>query len=438
MTTLTKQFPTILHPQLKTSIARSAAWFAMLLAIFGFLVTSSTAEAQLKLPKFPSFGSSDPEEETSPEVEEPQDLGESALRLIGKDERSRLERAKADYIKADELFRQASTMPKDERAKVFKKAGKLFDDAAQEARGMALEQDALFMQGESFFFANDLIQSRDAFQQLQKEYPRNRHTDRAAARLFSISQYWLDYAQAAGDGWYKTNLFDKSRPLSNLDANAIRVLDQIRYDDPTGKLADDATMAAAVQHIRNGNFQSADEFLTDLRTTFTDSEHQFLAHMLGIRCKLSLYSGPKYGDLLLQEADELVQQTRKRFPVELREQKYADELAKSAAEVEFRKAEKLAYRARFRQKQRQYGSAASLYQELLTLHPNVPQADEAREALAKIGPLPASPGRPLMFMTKVFPSSKQSPPLIMVPTESVASEPNGDPAESEPTAPVLR
>ena len=438
MTTLTKPIQTVVHPKQKTTFASSVTRVALLLATCSFLLTASTAEAQLKLPKFPSFGSSDSDQETRPETETPQDLTESALRLIGKDERSRLERAKTDYVKADELFRQATTLPKGERGKLFKKAGQLFDDAAEEARGMALEQDALFMQGESYFFANDLIRSRDAFQQLQKEYPRNRHTDRAAARLFSISQYWLDYAQAAGDGWYKANLFDKSRPLSNLDANAIRVLDQIRYDDPTGKLADDATMAAAVQHIRNGNFQSADEFLTDLRTTFTDSEHQFLAHMLGIRCKLSLYSGPKYGDLLLQEADELVQQTRKRFPLELREPKYAEELAKSAAEVEFRKAEKLAYRARFRAKQSQYGSAANLYQELLTLHPNVPQADEAREALARIGPLPASPGRPLMFMTKVLPSSKQSPPLIMVPTGSVAGESDGDPAEPETAAPLLR
>ncbi len=86
---------------------------------------------------------------------------------------------------------------------------------------------------------------------------------------------------------------------------------------PPADLADDATMAAAAEYIRQKKFEDADEFLTDLRETFSDSEHLFLAHLLGIRCKLEIYAGPRYSGLILEEAETLVKQTRQRFPDKL-------------------------------------------------------------------------------------------------------------------------
>ena len=82
-------------------------------------------------------------------------------------------------------------------------------------------------------------------------------------------------------------------------------------------------------------------------------------------------------------------------------------------------------RARFREKQRNYGSARELYQQILQDHPGAPQAEKARETLEKISSLPATPNKPLAFMTKAFPSAKQSPPL-----ETVQSQP-GEPSAEE-------
>ena len=103
-----------------------------------------------------------------------------------------------------------------------------------------------------------------------------------------------------------------------MDGHAIRVLDQIRFDDPTGRLADDATMRAASEYLRQQKYVEADEFLTDLRQTFPDSEHLFLAHMLGIQCKLELYAGPAYSGLVLEDAEKLVQKLTPRFSLEFR------------------------------------------------------------------------------------------------------------------------
>ncbi|MCD0461902.1 tetratricopeptide repeat protein [Roseiconus lacunae] len=340
-----------------------------------------------------------------------------------------LPRAKELYLEADAIFREAVRAPDEQRTKMFEQSAKLFHKATKEAPGSAIHQDALFMKGEAYFFADDLNNARDAFEILQKEFPRNRHSDRAAARLFAISKYWIDLDKSGSESWYTLNFFDDKRPMRDSASHAIRVLDQIRYDDPTGKLADDATMAAAAEYIRRGDYERADEFLADLRETFSDSDHLFLAHLLGIRCKLEVYAGPLYSERMLDEADVLVKQTRRRFPDKLKDKKYADMVARAAAEIDYHKAAKLSYRADIREKQREYASARDLYRMLLRDHPQAPQAEQARERLAQIEELPGSPDKPLAFMTKLFPSAKQSPPLVTV--ESLRST-EGDAGESEP------
>jgi TolA-binding protein len=357
-----------------------------------------------------------------------------------------LDRAKQLYQQGDELFRQATKAAKEDQAKLFSKAADAFRKAGNAAPGSGLEQDARFMQGESLFFADDLTEARDVYEKLQKEFPRNKFSDQVAARLFSIGKYWIDTAKAGADPWYTLNLFDRKRPARDSVGHAIKVLDQIRYDNPTGKLADDATMAAAVEHIRNERFERADEFLTDLRETFTDSDHQFLAHLLGIRCKLEVYAGPHYSELVLNEAAELVEQTRRRFPNELRDPKYSEILARAAAEIEFHQAEDIAHRARYRSKQRHYGAARELYQQLLRDHPTTPQADEARKVLAKIEQRPAHPDQPLAWLTKVFPDSRQSPPLETVQSQAATdatdesdspSDRNDDTPTEQPARPSI-
>jgi outer membrane protein assembly factor BamD (BamD/ComL family) len=325
-------------------------------------------------------------------------------------EQENLPRAKELYQQGDALFRQAIKQSRDEARATYVQSAKLFRRAGEAAPGTALEQDAMFMQGESLFFADRLTEAADVYEKLQKEYPRNRHLDRVAARLFSISRYWIETVKA-DEGKFKLNLTDRKRPRLDVDGHAIRVLDQIRYDDPTGRLADDATMAAAAEYIRQKKFEQADEFLTDLRETFTDSEHLFLAHMLGIRCKLETYAGSAYSGLVLEEAETLVRQTRQRFPDRLAEAKYGDMVARAASEIAYLQAERLAYRAEYREKQKNYGAARVYYQQILEQHPDTPHADTARTRLAKIENLPAVPSQRLSWLTTVFPDNEHSTPL---------------------------
>ena len=197
-------------------------------------------------------------------TEKTKKAGNQMMNLLSGRELEDLDRAKEFYQEGDAVFKQASDQPADERKKTFAKAAKLFKRAGEAAPGTALQQDAMFMQGESLFFADRLVDATDVYEKLQKEFPRNRHIDHVAARLFSISRYWIETAEADQDKWVPLNLTDPKKPRLDVDGHAIRVLDQIRYDDPTGRLADDATMAAAAEYIRQEKYEEADEFLTDL------------------------------------------------------------------------------------------------------------------------------------------------------------------------------
>lgn len=279
------------------------------------------------------------------------------------------------------------------------------------------------MKAESYFFADRLNDATDAYQRLQKDHPRNRHNDRTEARLFTIGQYWIETAKADESSWMPLNLTDRSRPRLDADGHAIRVLDQIRYDDPTGRLADDATMAAAHELYRQKKYEEADEFLMDLRQSYTDSEHLFRAHMLGIECKLNIYRGPRYSGLVLDEADKLIQQTRRRFRDRLAEENYAEMVARSAAKVAYHRVERYLYRADYREKRREYGAAATWYQRILEEYGDTPQAEIARARLTAIQPKPAEPTNHLSFLTKIFPDDRVENPLQMKKSAPAASQP---------------
>lgn len=337
---------------------------------------------------------------------------DKTLRFVTFREQVNRDRAIELYRQADEVFRQASQMPREEAKGEFVRAGKLFKRSADALPGSALEQDALLMQGESFYFADYLNRAEDAYAKLQKNHPRNRHSDLAGSRLFAISNYWIDCATNPRPQLLPVNFTDRSRPILDTSGHAIRVLDQMRYDDPTGKLADDATMAAAVEHMRRGNYFEADQLLSDLREIYPDSTHQFNAHMLGLRCKVAMYAGAAYSGLALEEAKELIERTRRIFPQEMRNDSHSTFVAQTAAEVEYRLAEKLWERARYREKQQRYGGANVYLQELLEKYPDTPFAEEAREHLATNSELPPVPPQRFAFLAKLFPEGQPQKPLM--------------------------
>jgi outer membrane protein assembly factor BamD (BamD/ComL family) len=178
------------------------------------------------------------------------------------------------------------------------------------------------------------------------------------------------------------------------------VLEKIRIDDPAGKLADDATLLAGNAQYKRGNYLEADQFYTDLRRNFPDSEHQFRAHVLGLQCKFQIYQGPDYDQTPLVEAEKLVKTIRRQFPQE--SEKEIKFLEESFKEVRKRKALAEWELAQYYDAKAEYRAAKHHYDRVVKDYSDTSLAEAARTRVTEIAGLPPVPENRFAWLTDRF------------------------------------
>jgi len=332
----------------------------------------------------------------------------AAKNLVGKGYSP--EKARERFAEASNQFQQAFRVQGDQRVDLLLEAAKGFKNAADRWPDSAVEHDALFMAAESYFFADRYPKANEMYEQLLKKYPNSQYLDVIDARRFSIAQYWLELDKKEPQRFWEFNLTDKSRPVRSTFGHAVRIFDRIRIDDPTGKLADDATLAAGNAYFACAKYMDADSFYSDLRKTFPSSEHQFRAHLLGIKAKLLSYDGPDYSGDPLDEAEKLIKQVRRQFPYEAaKEREY---LARAWAEVRFKKAEREWHMAQFYDRRGEYGAARFYYQLVVNDYADTVFAEKARSRMEAIRSEPDTPPQRLEWLVKLFPQQDDVKPMI--------------------------
>jgi outer membrane protein assembly factor BamD (BamD/ComL family) len=324
--------------------------------------------------------------------------------------------ARTLYGEGEDLYRQAYDArqqdPETEVGDAFLEASEKFAEAGSRWPDSALEEDALFRAGESCFFADYYVKANDYFEQLVKKYPNTRYLDLVGARRFLIAKYWLDLNAEPGYKGIGINLTDNRLPWSDTHGNAIRIYDRMRLDDPTGKLADDATIAAGNASFAKGDFEKADQYFSDVRTHFPSSEHQFHAHYLGIQSKLLGYRGANYTGTSLEETDKLIRQVRRQFPRENREKQ--QEIDQAARETHYLLAEREWHMAKFYLRRKEYGAAQLYLETLLNEYGDTPFAERARDEAAGMKGKPRVPADRWGWLVDLFPDSNSVQPLVPV------------------------
>jgi outer membrane protein assembly factor BamD (BamD/ComL family) len=245
-----------------------------------------------------------------------------------------------------------------------------------------LRRMLFFVPARASSFADRYVKANELFEELLKDYPNSRYLDLIGARRFLIAQYWFEMDAGSTDGTLGVNLTKDTHPWSDTFGHAVRIFDRMRLDDPTGKLADDATIAAANAYFQKEDYLKADQYYSDLRTHFPSSEHQFMAHFLGIKAKLLGYRGPEFTGESLDEAETLIKQVRRQFPTESRE--HQDEIDKAFSEVRYRKAEREWLMAQYYDRRKEYGAARFYYDLLNEDYGDTPFADKARDRVGNI------------------------------------------------------
>jgi len=298
--------------------------------------------------------------------------------------------ARALYEEGQELYKQKKY---DEAAGKFKAAADRWPDST-------LEEDALFMLGESYFFADRYPKANDAYGTLLKKYEYTRHLDTSVARLFAIGRYWEELSERRSFWKFPVNLTDKEQPWFDTFGYGIKAFETVRLYDPTGPLADDSVMAAANAYFVHGRFEEAAFHYDLIRTDYPKSEHQINAHVLGMKSKLQTYQGPLYEGTPLKDAQKIADQALTQFGRELgAERKYV-------LDTRNRVTEELAARewaiGQYYDKRQYYRAARYYYQGILDEYPRSAVAQKAEKRIQEIAGLPDVPPNRFKWLTDVF------------------------------------
>jgi outer membrane protein assembly factor BamD (BamD/ComL family) len=308
--------------------------------------------------------------------------------------------ARKAYTDGEGLFQERKYA---EAAKKFKVAYDRWPDSP-------LEEDALYMCAESNFFADRYMAAADTYELLVKKYAGTQYLDKISMRRFAIARYWEQYEEAHPDWLLTPNLVDNKRPLFDTKGHAMRAYDKVRIDDPTGPLADDSIMATANAFFIGGRYEDADYYYSLLRSEYPKSEHQFKAHLLGLRSKILKYQGPEYQGKPLEEAIELADQILVQFPTELGAER--EKIVQAKAEVRAQLAQRDWTMAKYYDKGEYYAASRLYYQKIAKEYPDTQLAQASRERLGEIQDLPGKPVDNFQWLVDIFPESEKNGPTM--------------------------
>ncbi len=330
------------------------------------------------------------------------------------------QQAKMAFAKGEDLFQR-------ER---YAEAAKQFKETVGRWPNTSLAQDALYQMAESQFFANEYSAAIETYDRLLKANPNSPHLDKIIRRQFDIARYWEQSHQHKPHWPVTPNFLDDKRPLFDTLGRAMKIYENIRLNDPTGPLADDAIMATANSFFVRGRYGDADYSYELIRNEYPRSEHQYEAHILGLQCKLRKYQGADYDGAPLFEAKNLAKQLRVQFAGKLNAEE-KERLAVTQAMLQKQLADRDWKLAKFYEGQENYGSAKFYYAKVLRKFPNTPAASQARENYAILQDKPDSPPVKLAGIIKYIPDNAerqaiQQVPLLVPDSKTLIARPPSD------------
>ena len=309
-----------------------------------------------------------------------------------------------DQSVAESLFTEGVTLME---AKNYETAAVKFEAAANRWPDTDLAAKSLFNLGECYYFQDKYKDSSDAYISLLDKHPNTPKLDATIERLWEIAQYWEQ--NYFGESWHAPLDY---RPLATtvpkLDTigHAVRVYDAIRLNDPTGPRADDAIMATAGIHFRRLRYADADYHYTLLREEYPRSDHQFEAHILGLKAKMLRYRGPQYDGTALREAKRLEEMTRVNFSGRLSDEERT-RLTEMRAQIARAVEERDLQMASYYEGTEHNGAAKYYLNRVIEEHPESPAAEQAREKIAQLEGQPDSPEVPMEWLVNMFPENKR-------------------------------
>jgi TolA-binding protein len=293
-------------------------------------------------------------------------------------------KADAEYQSALKLFQQGD----------LAEAEKEFAKIAKKRKGTPWGENAQYYVAETQFQRKKYFYAHDNFELLHKEYPATEYLDKLVSREYAIAQLWL----AQGDPkapkteqlpW--TGHFDGSLPLIDTQGYALKALEHVRHNDPSGPLADDAALGIAEYYMKRNSYDDAALYYDQLIADFPKSPFQQKAQLASIDARMKAYLGPEYDTSGLEKARVLVRKTMDAFP---EQQASFEGLYHTLDVINAADAEKTFLNGAYYKKIGRVASAEYYFGKIPQRWPSSPWAVKAKTELAQLAKMPRKQSKP--------------------------------------------
>jgi outer membrane protein assembly factor BamD (BamD/ComL family) len=318
---------------------------------------------------------------------------------------------------AKELFRKGD----------YDKAAAVFNYLAENKRNPPqLAEEARYYEAESLRLQGKYPKAADTYVKMLNDFPSGAFREQALQHVFDIANYWLDDTRQEmverreieeNKRWFTTPHFvhwDKTKPLLDEEGRAVEKLEQVRYNDMMGPLADKTLFLLGSVKFFNADYREAEHYFSQLAEMHPNSKLRPQAIELGIIAKNLSTGGPDYDGRKSAEARQLVHTALNNCPELANKREFMERqlvsITLQQADKDYRMAEfyrrtghpEAAYFyyeiVRRRYPGTKYAERAALEMEGLRakVEKQGSKVTEPRPGPAPAGPGPVAPGQPLL------------------------------------------
>jgi outer membrane protein assembly factor BamD (BamD/ComL family) len=296
--------------------------------------------------------------------------------------------AEAELQSALTLFQQGK----------FDEAEKAYAKIAKDRKSTPWGETAQYYLAETQYQSGKFVDAHDSFEKLHADYPVTDYLDKLVSREYAIAQLWMqqDDPNAPKDKvlpWY--GRFDGRLPIIDTQGYALKALEHVRHNDPTGPLADDAALQIAEYYVKHRDYESASLYYDQFIAEYPKSPFLQKVQHAAIDTRLRAYLGPEYDASGLEKARAMVQKTMKTFPE--RQASY-EGLYHTLDVINNAEAEKTFLTGTYYKRVGKIPAAEFYLGKIPQRWPNSPWAVKAKGELASLAKLPRTPSKPSKIM----------------------------------------
>jgi outer membrane protein assembly factor BamD (BamD/ComL family) len=334
----------------------------------------------------------------------------------------------------------------------YKDAARLFHKVADNTKNPpSVAEEARYYEADCLRLGHNYPKAADTYNKMLTDFPSSAYREQALNHMFEIANYWLDDTREEmqlekekkeGKRWMALTPvchFEKEKPFFDEEGRAMEKLEQVRYNDITGPLADKALFLAGSVKFYREDYKEADHYFSQLVQMHPNSPLASRAVELAIISKHMSTGGALYDGRKVAEARQLVHKALESYP-DLAAQK-SDFLQRQLVGINLQQAEKDYLIAEFYRRTGHPGSAYFYYEIVRRRYPGTKYFDLATERMHELrgklektqGPVPEPGAGP----QAVAPADKANAPAETAPAPRRLPA-NGAPPATPDEAPPPR